>query len=622
LVRLLLLYVALLTGLALANPRANDLVVASTREPLVLGDFWMFISGSAVAGEIENYLWAGLEYIDLNGQDQPYLATEVPTVANGRVKVTDLGGGKKRVAVRYTLRDDAYWSDGVPVTTRDVSFYYQVGKYPGAPVQDPSYWQRIKLKVADEKNFTVIFEPAYSYDLVGSAIGLAPAHVMEAAWEKTRAQLANLDPNEDREKVAELFRDFIAGFTTPASLNAGRLVYSGPFVLKKWRVGKSLELERNPRFFINPPGGPNKYVQKVSYRFLPDVNALFVALLGGEIDATTSTAMTLDQARSPQLTRRAHGKLDIWAIPGVVWEHIEVNKFTSVRQVKDLRLDDRRTRQALLYAINRQGLLDAFFDGLQPLADSWVHPNDPGFTPEVRQYPYDPDKARKLLAQLGWRDLDGDGYLERRTKDGRTVRFELEYVTTAGNQVRERTQEFFARDLEKVGIKVVARSVPPEKAFSRDFFSRAYEGSWKGLFEFAWLFGILDDGSAFACQDPLSGKTLLPTPENGYQGVNFGWCNQEFDRLRTRALVEFDPEKRRRYWQQMQKIWAEELPSLPLYWRSDPLVVRKGLVNYVSSAYFGGFGYPSTTSWLIGWTQNGAQQIFDQSKYGRKITGR
>jgi len=614
----LLLAALLAWAPALAGPGDNSLVVAAGREPVLLGDFWGIASNSAVASEIENYLWAGLEYTDIDGEDRPYLATEAPTVANGRVVVSDLGGGRKRVAIHYTLRPDARWSDGVPITSDDVRFYYEVGSFPGAPVPDPSYWERIGLSVQDERNFTVTFEPAYFYDLAGPAIGLAPAHVLRGAWEEARARMAGLDPQEDADEIAAVFRDFVAGFAAPAALNRGSLVYSGPFVLKRWSRGKNLELRRNPDFFITPPGGPDKYVGKVVYRFIPDANAMTVALLGGGVDATSSGALTLEQARAPQLTRRARGRFDIWAVPAALWEHAEVNKFTSVRQARDLKLDDPRTRQALLYAMNRQGLVEAFFDGLQPVASTWVHPADPAAA-SVKSYPYDPEKARRLLAELGWRDLDGDGWLERRTDDGRTVRFELEYLTTADNPVRERTLAFFADDLKKVGVKVVAKSAPAATVFAPGFFYHASEGSWKGLFEFSWFLKVGDDAGIFTCNDYLTGETNVPTPKNGFKGVNFGWCNERFDRLRARALVEFDEARRREYWRQMQEIWAEELPSLPLYWRAEPLVVKKGLVNYAASASFGGLGYPSTTAWLIGWSQNGAQQVYDQSRYAASV---
>ena len=608
-------------GLAFAGPRDNSLVVGASQEPRVLGDFWAFVTSQAIASEIENYLWAGLEFIDQDGNDQPYLATEVPTVENGRVKVTELGEGKKRIEIHYTLRDDIYWSDGHPITSKDVAFFYEVGKFPGAPVQDPSYWSRLGLKVLDDKNFVVSFEPAYFYDLVGSAIGLAPEHVMRAEWEKTKAEIKKLDPKKDAAKITELFQGFVSKFATPKALNGGSLVYSGPFVLKRWTPNSALEMARNDKFFITPPGGADKYVQRVVYRFIQDTNALLVAILGGSIDATSSVSLTFDQARAPQLTRRAKGRFDIWMVPGVIWEHAEVNKFKNVQTVSDLMLYKKETRQALAYAMNREGLVKAFFDGLQPVAHTWVHFQDPNYNPNVKKYPYDPEKAKKILAELGWKDSDGDGYLDR-TVDGRKVTFEIEYVTTAGNRIRERTQVFFQNDLKKVGIKVKINNAPSSVVFSNDFFSKAYDGRWKGLFEFAWLFGIVDDASVFTCKDYITGDVYVPTPENNYSGVNFGWCNDEFDKLRAQAMVEFDAAKRKKLWQRMQEIWAEELPAIPYYWRSSPYVMKKGLVNYIASTFHGSFGYPSTQAWLIGWEQNGAKKIYDQADYATPVLAR
>ncbi len=616
-----ILAAVVLMGLAFAGPRDNSLVVGASQEPRVLGDFWAFVTSQAIASEIENYLWAGLEFIDQDGNDQPYLATEVPTVENGRVKVTELGEGKKRIEIHYTLRDDIYWSDGHPITSKDVAFFYEVGKFPGAPVQDPSYWSRLGLKVLDDKNFVVSFEPAYFYDLVGSAIGLAPEHVMRAEWEKTKAEIKKLDPKKDAAKITELFQGFVSKFATPKALNGGSLVYSGPFVLKRWTPNSALEMARNDKFFITPPGGADKYVQRVVYRFIQDTNALLVAILGGSIDATSSVSLTFDQARAPQLTRRAKGRFDIWMVPGVIWEHAEVNKFKNVQTVSDLMLYKKETRQALAYAMNREGLVKAFFDGLQPVAHTWVHFQDPNYNPNVKKYPYDPEKAKKILAELGWKDSDGDGYLDR-TVDGRKVTFEIEYVTTAGNRIRERTQVFFQNDLKKVGIKVKINNAPSSVVFSNDFFSKAYDGRWKGLFEFAWLFGIVDDASVFTCKDYITGDVYVPTPENNYSGVNFGWCNDEFDKLRAQAMVEFDAAKRKKLWQRMQEIWAEELPAIPYYWRSSPYVMKKGLVNYIASTFHGSFGYPSTQAWLIGWEQNGAKKIYDQADYATPVLAR
>jgi peptide/nickel transport system substrate-binding protein len=602
-------------GLALAGPQDNSLVIGASQEPRVLaGDFLSVISNQAIKAEIEGYLFAPFIGFNANSESFPVLATEVPTEKNGRLRVKDIGGGKKRIEMDLTIRPDAKWSDGKPITTEDVQFYFEVGKAKGMPVLNPDYWERVGLQVKDARNFTVSFEPAYYYDTYGSPIGYAPKHIMGAEWEKVKAAARNLDPDKDAEKLNELYRNFFLKFATPQALNKGAMVYSGPFKLKRWVPGNSIQMERNPNFPIKPEGGESKYVQKVVYRFIQNTNSLLVAVIGGSIDATSSVALTFDQGRSRQLTSRAPGRFDIWFVPGAIWEHIDINKFENCQTVKDLGLDDVRTRRALLHAMNREALVKAFFDGLQPVAHTWIAPVNPLFNPNVRKYEFDLKKAEALLAEMGWRK-GPDGILQR-TVGGRTVRFEIEYVTTAGNAIRERTQQFFAEDLKKIGIAVKINNAPSAVVFADDFIQRASECKWTGMFEFAWVSSLAEDGSLFQYKNLNTNTIQVPTKENNYQGQNIGgWRNDEFDRLTSQAVLEFDEAKRKQLFARAQEIWAEELPALPLYFRANPYVVRKGLVNYVASAYAGGNGYPGWNAWEIGWESRGAVKKWDQAKY-------
>jgi peptide/nickel transport system substrate-binding protein len=396
------------------------------------------------------------------------------------------------------------------------------------------------------------------------------------------------------------------------------MVYSGAFKLRRWVPGNSIEMERNPNFPIKPEGGESRYVQRVVYRFIQNTNSLLVAVIGGSIDATSSVSLTFDQGRSRQLTSRAPGRFDIWFVPGAIWEHIDVNKFENCQAVRDLGLNDVRTRRALLHALNREGLVKAFFDGLQPVAHTWIAPVNPLFNPNVRKYEFDLKKAEALLAEMGWRK-GPDGILQR-TVGGRTVRFEIEFVTTAGNAIRERTQQFFAQDLKKIGIAVKINNAPSAVVFADDYIQRASECKWTGLFEFAWVSSLAEDGSLFQYRNLNTGAIMVPTKENNYQGQNIGgWRNDEFDRLTSQGVLEFDEARRKQLFARAQEIWAEELPALPLYFRANPYVVRKGLVNYVASAYAGGYGYPGWNAWEIGWESRGAVKKWDQAKYALSV---
>lgn len=606
-------------GLALAGPADNSLVIGASQEPTVLaGDFLSVISNQAIKAEVENYLVAPLIVLNLDSEDTPVLVTEAPTTGNKRIRSTDIGGGKRRLEIDLTLKSGLKWSDGDALDTDDIAFYYEVGKAKGMPLINPDYWERVTLRVKDKQNFTVVFEPAYYYDTQGSPIGYAPVHKMGAEWAKVKAAVAPLNVDKDAEKINNLYRSFFQGFGTPAAINSGKMAYSGPFKANRWTPGSGLEMTRNANYALTPQGGASKYVQKVTYRFIQNTNSLLVAVLGGGIDATSSVALSLDQARSPQLTSRAAGRFEIWSVPGSIWEHIDINKFTEVSKVKELGLDDKRTRQALLHALNREAWVKAFFDGAEPVSNAWITPTNPLYNDNVRKYEYNPQKAKDLLAQMGWKP-GADGILTR-TVDGKTVRFEIEYVTTAGNAIRERTQQLFAEQWKQVGIAVKINNAPSSVVFADEFSGRAVEGKWNGMFMFAWISSLAEDGNLFQYKNLNTGAISVPTKENNFAGQNIGgWRNDEFDRLTSQGVVEFDAAKRKALFARAQEIWADELPALPLRFRASPLVVRSGLVNYVASTYSGSNGYPAWNAHEIGWASQGAVKLYDQAKYGVRI---
>lgn len=614
--KLVALGLTLTVGAALAGPGDNSLIIGASQEPRVLGgDVLSVISGQAIKGEVENYLFAPTIVQNIEAENEAVLATEVPTIANKRIRTTDVGAGKKRLEIDITLKPGLKWSDGNDLTSDDYAFYYELGKAKGMGVGNPDYWERVSLKVKDKQNFTVTFEPAYYYDTYGSPLNYAPAHIMKAEWDKVKAAAQPLSPDKDSEKLNELYRNFFQQFSTPQAINAGKMVYSGPFQVTRWVPNSTIEMARNPNFTaVIPQGGADKYAQRVVYRIIQNTNSLLVAVLGGGIDATSSVALSLDQARSKQLTSRAPGRFDIWSVPGSVWEHLDVNKFANVARVKELGLDDKRTRQAMLYAINRDAWVKAFFEGLEPVANTFITPTNPLFDGTVKKYPYDPAKASALLGEMGWKK-GADGILER-TVGGKTVKFELEYTTTAGNAIRERSQQFFAEQWKQVGIAVKINNAPSSVVFADEFINRAEDGKWQ-LFMFAFVSSLAEDGSLFQYKNLNTGALQVPSKESNYAGSNVGgWRNDEFDRLTSAGVLEFDPAKRKDFFAKAQAIWAEEVPSLPLRFRANPLVVRAGLNNYVISTYSGGFGYPGWNAWEIGWASRGAVKRLDQAKAG------
>jgi peptide/nickel transport system substrate-binding protein len=600
----LMVVLATVLSVGFAGPRDNSVIVGAAQEPTVIGDLLQVLGSQAIAAEHNLWLFEGLYSIDLDANLQPALATEVATVENGRLSISVADDGTQTVAMRLTLRDDIFWSDGTPITTKDLEFVNDVVTTPGVSLAGISYYQRFSYETIDGLNFVVTLSPAQSSDLAGSPMPVLPAHVLQDAWTEAKAAAADVDPS----RKTEIFRGVFTDFGSSGAVNAGATVFSGAFQATRWVPGSSMVFQRNP-FYFDHPADQSAYARTVEYRYVTDTNSLLFQIVTGAVDTVSSVSISFDQALSPQITSRAVDRYDIFFVPGAVWEHLEINQFTNVQQVADLMLDDVRTRKALVHAIDRQGMTDALFEGLQPVAHSNVSPGDPTYNPDVPQYAYDPEQAKTYLEELGW-VAGSDGILQR-TVDGRTVRFELEFVTTAGNAVRERQQQFIAEDLRQIGIDVRINNAPSNVVFANEFINRAYDGAWTGMFMFAWVSSQASslNAATYVCR-------FAPTPDNGFAGQNAGGaCSERYDALRDQAVAELDLTKSLPIYQEMQVVYAEDLLAIPLIFRSTPYVTSLDLVNYVTSTFGNGNGYPPTRPAWVGWAQNGAVKMFDQSDY-------
>jgi peptide/nickel transport system substrate-binding protein len=600
---------AALVGVGFAGPRENSVIIGAAQEPTIIGDLLATLGSQAIAAEHNLWLFEGLYNIDLGANLQPGLATEVATVENGRLTITTNADGTQSVSMQLTLRDDIFWSDGVAITTKDLELVNDIVTTPGVSLASISYYQRFTYETIDERNFRVTLSPAQSSDLAGSPMSVLPAHVLQGPWTAAKAAAEG----QDAQRKTEIFRTVMTDFGSAAAINSGRTVFSGAFKAVRWVPGAGMVFERNP-FYYDHPENQEAYARTVEYRYLNDTNALLFQIMVGAVDTVSSVSISFDQALSPQIASGVDDSYDIWFVPGAVWEHLEINQFSNVQAVADNMLDDLRTRKAIVHAIDRQGMTDALFQGLQPVSHSNVSPGDPTYNPDVPQYAYDPELAKQYLAELGWTP-GADGILQRTTADGRTVRFEFEFVTTAGNAVRERQQQFLAADLRAVGIDVRINNAPSNVVFANEFINRAYDGAWTGTFMFAWVSSQSSslNAATYVCR-------FAPTPDNGYAGQNAGGaCSERYDALRDQAVAELDLAKSLPIYQEMQVVFAEDLLAIPLIFRSTPYVTSFGLVNYVTSTFGNGNGYPPTRPALVGWTANGAEKLFDQADYATQF---
>jgi peptide/nickel transport system substrate-binding protein len=476
------------------------------------------------------------------------LCTQLPSIENGLAVPVELPGGKKGVELTYTIRADATWGDGVPVTTQDVLFTYEVGRNPQSAVGNAELYRRITgIDAKDDKSFTLhVDKLTFDYAAIND-FTLLPAHIERDAF---------ADPAQYRVRT-----HYITDPTNPG-------LYDGPYRVGEVATGSHLLLVPNPHW-----RGPAAPFKQVTVRAIENTAALEANLLSGTIDMVAGElGLSLDEALAFE---KSHGDaFHMIFKPGLTYEHIDLNLDRPA-------LADRGVRQALLYGLDREAISQSLFAGRQPVARSFVNPLDAGYSAETPRYGYDPARAASLLDAAGWQ-AGADGV--RRNAAGQSLSFDL--MTTAGNRTRELVEQVLQSQWRKLGVDIHIKNEPARVLFGETLPHRRFD-----MAMYAWI------SAPENVPRSILYSTEIPDAANGFAGQNTpGFKSAEMDRLIDAAEIELDPAKRKTLWAQMQLLYATELPSLPLYFRSDSYILPKWLSGLRPT----GNQYP-TTLWITDW---------------------
>jgi peptide/nickel transport system substrate-binding protein len=310
--------------------------------------------------------------------------------------------------VTFVLRDDARWSDGKPVTARDVRFTWMVHTDTTVAWPSASIKSRIRdVEVKDARTAVFHFSEPYLYQVMDANDGvILPEHLLGSI---PRAQL----------KTAPFGRAPVG---------------NGPYLVARWESGQYLELARNPRF-----AGAAPRIERVLIKFVPDVVTLSSQLKAGEIDLLEAV-----QAADLAGIRASRSDVSILDVPSRRMSFIAWNLARAP-------FGDRRVRRALTTAIDRRAIIENVWAGYAKECTSPIVPLLWAFDATIPAVPFDPAAARAALGAAGFQDADGDGRLER---DGKPFAFEL-LVNDAQSRVDAVT--LVQAQLKRVGIQVDVR---------------------------------------------------------------------------------------------------------------------------------------------------------------------
>lgn len=319
--------------------------------------------------------------------------------------------GADSASLRFHMRSDVRWSDGQPVTARDIEFTYRILDDPGlaSPLQ---HYKEFLDRVEVEDDSTVVFH--YS--------GRHPDMVLHATVQPIPEHLfGRTAPGDLRNHPA---------IRSPEN---GALVTNGPYMIGAWQRGQSVVLVRNPHF------EPRAHLDQVVFRIIPDPTTRLVELQTGAVDMVTG--ITMDQV--PRIRAQApHVRLER--------EEKRFYDYIAYNGESFAPFADPDVRRALGLAIDTEGIIAAL--QMEEFAVPAGGPYPPIFSdlydPQGQApVPYDPDEARRILESKGWRDSDNDGILDR---DGQPFRFN--FVTNTGNQRRADITQIVQQQWRRIGV--------------------------------------------------------------------------------------------------------------------------------------------------------------------------
>lgn len=318
-------------------------------------------------------------------------------------------------------------------------------------------------------------------------------------------------------------------------------VGTGPFVFKEWKRNDSITLEKNPTYWKE--GLPK--LSKVIVRSIPDNSARFNALQNGEID------LMEDLNPDDLSVLESNSALQKIERPSFNVAYLGFN-------LKQKPFDDVKVRQALNHAVNKQGIIEAFFAGQAKPAVNPMPPTLWGHNDSIQDYPYDLEKAKQLLAEAGY----PDGLPEE-------VTFYAMPVSRPYMPDGKKVAEAIQADFDKIGVKVKIES--PEWATYLDDLKA---GEKDDIYMLGWTG---DNGDPDNFIYTLLDKDAIPGNNRSF------YVNEDLHTILVNAQKEVDQEKRSELYKEAQVIIKEDAPWIPLVHSIPILAGKANLKGYVPS---------------------------------------
>jgi peptide/nickel transport system substrate-binding protein len=470
----------------------------------------------------------------------------------------------------FTLRDDWKWSDGTPITSADYLFSYNAVASGKTTSPRTSALAFIDSVEAPDAHTLVIHFKTGACNNIDNATSIRP--VPSAAF---KAQIG-----DDFSKMNDM--DF----------NKNPTVTAGPFKFSEFRAGEQTSMEANQDYpdtlkgYVNPTG----YI----YKNVPDATVAVQQLLAGEVNLLGEDVVPQEQFADLR-SRAKNGDIQVFENLDLGYEWMALNLADPANPQNGADKDgkpidqghhpifgDVRVRNALAMGIDLDAVIKgALFGEAVPIASPGT-PASWSYNPDLKPVAYDPEGAKKLLAEAGWTDQDGNGILEahgaKYAKDGTPLHFQL--IVSSGEPTTIAVGTLIQDQLKKIGVDVDFQAITFNTAVEK-LIGQTYDAIILG-----WSLTFPDDPDfkfAFDAQNDVVG--------GGFDFTSYN--NPDVIKLLDQAnnLPGCDQQARAKLYQQAQALLAKDNPYIWLYTTKHLWVAGKNVDGFAP--------YPQQLLWNV-----------------------
>ncbi len=450
------------------------------------------LTSGSISAILLGIIFDGLIKIDENGEIKPDLAESWEISEDGLEWI-------------FHLRKGVKFHDGVEFTAKDVKFTFdKFIKYRERSAYSSSFKLMDRVTIIDQYAIKIYLLKASPSFLSGLNVGIIPKHLLEK--ENLETSKFNYNP-----------------------------IGTGSFKLKSLS-DKEIILEANKQYFKGRP-----YLDGIIVKIFENQKVAWVKLMSGEVDF-----IYLLDPRKYDITKKV-SSIKFYTYLHPYYYFIGLNHENEI-------FKDKRVRQALNYAVDKEEIINKVLKGQGRICSGTIYPNSWAYNPNIKPYPYNPEKALRLLKEAGWEDTDNDHILDKNEK-----KFSFSLYLNEGDDMLMQCALLIQQFLLDIGVEITVEVIPVFN-FIANLNNKNFESGLMYI---------------------ISGNE----PDNNYivwhssqieEGKNvFSYRNQKVDRLLEEGRTTLNQAKRKEIYYQFQREMLEDPPGIFLFWREELSGIHK-----------------------------------------------